>query len=159
MATQRSSFLTSLTKVVRVTLQYRNLKLYLDLFLRLKKIHPAFSFRQSASMAPYIKFNIRHWCSESNHFESNLYKLLNNSTFGKRIENVKRIRVVKLMTQPSQLERLASKPTFCSCYIIHISLQSCTWLHSWSVSISQFMGVLYVYHSRTVQAQNVRPLL
>ena len=103
-------------------LHYRNLELYLELGLRLKKIHRAIAFWQSVWMAPYIRFNIEHHRNASNQFESNLFKLFNNATFGKSIENVKRRCVVKLVTQPSQLERLASKPTFCSCRIIHRKL-------------------------------------
>ena len=103
-------------------LHYRNLKLYLELGLRLKKIHRATAFCQSVRMAPYIRFNIEHRRNASNQFESNFFKLLNNATFGKSIENVKCRCVVKLVTQPSQLERLAFKPTFRSCHIIHWKL-------------------------------------
>ena len=123
-------------------LHYRNLKLYLELGLCLKKIHRAIAFCQSAWMAPYIRFNIEHRCNASNQFESNLFKLFNNATFGKCIQNVKCRCVVKLVMQPLQLERLASKPTFHSCHIIHRKLAG---VHM-SKSIIRLDKPIWVYH-------------
>ena len=60
-------------------LHYRNLKLYLQLGLVLKKIHRVIAFYQSAWMKPYIRFNIEQRQKASNQFESSLFKKFNNA--------------------------------------------------------------------------------
>ena len=108
----------------RYVLHYRNLKLYLQLGLVLKKIHRVIGFYQSAWMRPYIRFNIEQRQKASNQFESSLFKKFNNAIYGKTIENVKKRTTVKLVRKAEQFENLSSKPTFRSCKIIHRHLAS-----------------------------------
>ena len=103
----------------RYVVHYRNLGLYLELGLQLEKIHRVVAFYQSAWMAPYINFNIEQRQKAKSEFEISLFKKMNNSVFGKTFENVRRRRVVKLVTRPPQLERLSSRPTFRSAHVIH----------------------------------------
>ena len=70
----------------RYVLHYRNLQLYLSLGLRLKKIHRALAFEQSPWMEPYIGMNTELHNLATNDFENDLYKLMNNSVFGKTME-------------------------------------------------------------------------
>ena len=41
----------------KYVLHYENLKLYLSLGLKLKKIHRVLEFNQSQSLKPYVEFN------------------------------------------------------------------------------------------------------
>lgn len=69
-------------------LNYCNLQLYLSLGMRLKKIHRALKFKQSPWMEPYIRMNADLRKEARSDFEKDLYKLMNNSVFGKTIENL-----------------------------------------------------------------------
>ena len=71
-------------------LHYRNLQLYLGLGMKLKKVHRALRFEQSPWMEPYIRMNTELRKQATSAFEKDLYKLANNSVFGKTMENLRK---------------------------------------------------------------------
>ena len=103
-------------------LHYRNLQLYLDLGLKLKKIHRVLEFDQSPWLKQYIDFNTQKRTHAKNSFEKDFFKLMNNSVFGKTMENIRKRVDVRLVTSKEKLLKLASKPTYVSSKIFNENL-------------------------------------
>ena len=77
--------------------------------MKLTKIHRVLKFKQSDWLKKYIDFNADKRKNAANSFEKYFFQLMNNSVFGKRMENL-RIRIsVKLVNNAS-----ISKPRFVS---------------------------------------------
>ncbi|VDI33606.1 Hypothetical predicted protein [Mytilus galloprovincialis] len=93
-------------------LHYRNLQLYLELGMKVTKIHQIVEFHQSRWLKTYIDFNSQKRKEANNVFEKEFYKLMNNSVFGKTMEDIRRHRNVKLMTDQKKLVKYTSKPSF-----------------------------------------------
>ena len=62
----------------RYILHYKNLKLYLDLGMKLRKVHRVLAFQQSPWFAEYIDFNTEKRKQAVNDFEKDFFKLMNN---------------------------------------------------------------------------------
>ena len=77
--------------------------------LKLETVHSAISFSQDAWLEPYIMHNTKLRMKAANDFEKDYYILLNNSFYGKTMENVRGHRDIKLVTNRSVL---ASEPNY-----------------------------------------------
>ena len=103
-------------------LHYRNLQLYQSLGLKLKKIHRVLQFDQSPWLKQYIDFNTQKRTNAKTSFEKDFFKLMNNSVFGKTMENIRKRVDVRLVTSKEKLLKLASKPTYVSSKIFNENL-------------------------------------
>ena len=78
------------------TVHYISLKLYVEMGLRVSKVHRVLRFKQQKWLEPYIRLNTQMRMQSTNKFQESFYKLMNNSCYGKTLES-KRNRVnVKL---------------------------------------------------------------
>ena len=93
-------------------LHYRNLQLYVSLGLRVKKIHAGIIFKQGPIMKSYVDFNSEKRAQATNKFDTDFYKLLSNSLYGKTIENPEKRSKVKLCSESSMYENYVGKPNF-----------------------------------------------
>jgi len=105
-----------LRKKERYIIHYRNLKLYQSLGMQVTKIHRALKFRQEAWTAPYIQLNTDLRIKATSEFEKDFFKLMNNSVYGKTMENLrKRIRVdLVRASENDRMRRLVADPTYLS---------------------------------------------
>lgn len=105
-------------------LHIRNLQLYVSLGLKLTKIHKVLTFSQKSWLKEYIDFNTNKRKLAKNPFEKDFYKLMNNSVFGKTMENVRNRINFKLATNSQELEKFVSKISYKSHVIFGDSVGS-----------------------------------
>ena len=103
-------------------LHEENLKLYLSLGLKLKKIHRVLEFSEKPWLKKYIDFNTEKRKNAKSEFEKDFFKLMNNSVFGKTMENIRKRSNIYLETDPDHFLRQAAKPTYVSHKIFHDNL-------------------------------------
>ena len=88
------------------------LKQALNHGLKLKKIHRVIEFNQKAWLKPYTDMNTELRKAAKNDFEKDLFKLMNNSVFGKTMENIRKQRDIKLVTTDKERCKLVSEPNY-----------------------------------------------
>ena len=91
---------------------YRNLRQYLEMGMRLTAVHRGISFYQSSWMEPYIRKNTELRKTAANSFEKDFFKLMNNSVFGKTIENIRKRQNIELVDNRKKAAKLTSRPNF-----------------------------------------------
>ena len=103
-------------------LHYQNLQLYLDLGLKIKKVHRVVEFDQSPWLKQYIDFNTEKRKHAKTSIKKDFFQLMNDGVFGTTMENLCKRVDVRLVTNEKKLLKLTSKPTYVSSQIFNKNL-------------------------------------
>jgi hypothetical protein len=142
---------------------YRNLKLYLELGLQLKKVYRVLKCEQSAWLKPYIEYNTKQRAVAKSAFEKDFFKLMNNAVFGKTMENVRNRIDYELVTSPDRVTALTKRPRFKGSKIFNENLVGIEMLKS-KVVLNKPIGIgfaildlskvlMYDFHYNTMKSK------
>ena len=98
----------------KYVLHYRNLQLYLSLGMKLTKVYRILKFKQSDCLKKYTDFNANKTKNATNSFDKDFFKLVNDSVFGKTMENLRKRTNVRFVKNAKDYVRYISKPSFVS---------------------------------------------
>ena len=90
----------------------RLLKQALNHGLKLKKIHRVLKFDRRPWLKECIDVNTEFRKNAENDFEKYFYKLMNNTVYGKTMENVRKCKIIKLAINYAKRKKLASEPNY-----------------------------------------------
>ena len=135
----------------KYVIHYKNLIQCLKAGMKLKKIHRGIKFVESEWMKPYIEKNTNLRTKAKNNFEKDFFKLMNNSVFGKTMENIRNRVDVKLVNTEEKLRKLVAKPNFKSQKIFSENLVS---VHMKKTSLTMnkpvYLGMCILDLSKTI---------
>ena len=101
---------------------YRSLHFYLNHGLILTQIHHVMAFTQCPFMLPFVAYCNEQRKNAKSEFESDLYKLLVNSFYGKTCENVPRRCNIRLIADENKFIRAVGKANYKHSQIINDDL-------------------------------------
>jgi hypothetical protein len=102
----------NLRNKTKYVVHHETLKVYESLGLIITKVHRAIKFEESAWMKQYIDMNTRLRTAAKNDFERDFFKLMNNSVFGKTMENIRNRVNIQLVNSEEKARKLISKPNY-----------------------------------------------
>ena len=146
-----SKLIPNLYNKTKYVIHYVNLKQYMQLGIRLLRIHRGIEFHQSHWLKRYISLNTEKRKQARNAFEKDFFKLLNNSIFGKTMENVRGRTNMELVNDERRLKKITAKPNFNR---VHIFNEDLTAAHCLSTKIELnkpiFVGFAILDLSKTL---------
>ena len=95
-----------------MVLHGRNLEQVLSLGMKLKSIKRGIKFKERPFMKCYIDKNTELRAKGKTKFEKEFFKLMNNSVFGKTMENLRKRVSIELVKDADRAEKLVMKPNF-----------------------------------------------
>ena len=98
----------------KYVVHFKNLQLYLPLGMKVSRVHKILKFKQSDWLKKYIQFNTDKTAKARSSFEKNLFKLMNNSGYGKTMENLRKIINARPINNFKDYAKCVSRPNFIS---------------------------------------------
>ena len=81
----------------------------------------------------------------NNDFEKDFYKLMNNSVFGKTMENVRKYRDIKLVTTDKKRSKLVSEPNY---HTMNLISENLSIIEMKKIKVNQFTNLLRIIDIR-----------
>ena len=106
----KNSFVIILQEKRRHT--YKFVKTSIKSWIKVKKIHRVIEFNKKEWLKPSIDMNTELRKAAKNDFEKDLFKLMNNSVFGKMMENIRKHRYIKSVTTDKKRSKFVSEPNY-----------------------------------------------
>ena len=106
----------------KYVIHHKTLKQCLSLGLRLTKVHRGVKFVEEPWLKKYIQLNTDLRTKGTTDFEKDFFKLMNNSVFGKTMENVRNRVDIRLVNDEKKWNKLAQKHNFKSATIFSENL-------------------------------------
>ena len=136
----------------KYVLHYRNLQLYLQLGMKCTNIHRVLKFKQEPWMRSYIDLNTNLRKNATSDFEKDLYKLINNSVFGKTMKNVRNrinIHLVRCGSEENKIRKLIARPSFAKAKIFNHNLAAIH-THKTNLKLNRpvYVGMSILYLSK-----------
>ena len=97
---------------MKYIVHFKTLKLYEKLGLKVTKVHRGIKFYESPWLKPYIYLNTELRAEAKNNFEKDFFKLMNNSVFGKTMENIDNRVNIRLVCDKLKAIKHIAKPNY-----------------------------------------------
>ncbi len=101
----------NLNDKTKYVVSHRTLKCYEKHGMKVTKVHRGIQYQKRPWMGKYISLNTNLRAAAKNNFEKDFFKLMNNSVFGKTMENVRNSVNIHLVTSRHIANKLAIKST------------------------------------------------
>ena len=95
-----------------IIVHYKLLKQALEMGCKLMRVKRGVKFREEPWLKSFIEMNSRLRQAAENKFEKDFFKLMNNSVFGKTMENVRKRRDIELVYDFKKFRKLVAKPNY-----------------------------------------------
>ena len=92
-------------------IHYRMLKFVVKMGIKVTKVHRIIKFKQDYIIRDYIELNTKMRAEAKIEPEKDIFKLMNNSLFGKSCENPLKYLEAKILTDDYEILKAVSKPT------------------------------------------------
>ena len=96
----------------KYVVHHEMMKFYEKMSLKILKIHKGIKFEEKDFMKKYIELNINLRKKKKNEFENKFFKKMNNSVFGKTMENLRKRVDIKFTNSEEKAVKYFSNPRF-----------------------------------------------
>ena len=104
--------IANLNDKTEYVIHIKNLKQALNHRLVLKNVHRAIKFNQNSWLKPHIDINTDLTKKSKYDFEKDFFEFMNNSVFGKAMENIRKHRDIKLAATEKRRNYSVSEPNY-----------------------------------------------
>ena len=117
-----SKLILNLKDKEKYVVHIKTLQYYLKMGMKMTKVHRIIKFQQRAWLKPWIDFNTGKRKEAKSDFEKELYKLMNNSVYGKTMEDKRNHMDFELVDNEFRYEKCVNNPTFKNRFILNENL-------------------------------------